>query len=391
MYQSRKMKCNDQYLMTQVVDGFLKLTKGEKVRKKIYGNFRISDTELSYETTQVIDGRSKEQNAKDAEFFTDREGNKCTKEVYLEQWKAKAHETIKEVIALKLPSGVVLGNSSILPSIGAYSSYGHRRSNREQTTIQKILVSKVKMIPFTVFEQAGLDISTFTEVDRGIEEKFTVKSEPKWNYKTQKEESHLEERHFTGASLFTLKDKDGKTVTYLFDVDRREIENKIFNPFLSVIPKNVNTIKDAYDVLRPKEVIEAEKKGLEVKRQGEWFFIPTKIKPAKLSQKEKELLLTVTNDWQFRELEGVLGKKYIKKRIEMAVKVRNKVPRKLELRAGQNRPNTAKLGFTVKDKNYVSGEVTHSGREHAPLKLDGYHLAIPNTAVKSFTITGNID
>ena len=62
-----------------------------------------------------------------------------------------------------------------------------------------------------------------------------------------------------------------------------------------------------------------------------------------------------------------------------------------ELRAGANRPNRVGKLFIEDSINYVKGSITHTGREHEPIELNTWHKAIPNTAIKSFTITGNID
>lgn len=45
----------------------------------------------------------------------------------------------------------------------------------------------------------------------------------------------------------------------------------------------------------------------------------------------------------------------------------------------------------IQGKTYVKGTISHTGREHEPISLKTWHYAIPNTAIKSFTITGNID
>jgi hypothetical protein len=89
--------------------------------------------------------------------------------------------------------------------------------------------------------------------------------------------------------------------------------------------------------------------GKQVLRQGEWFFVSTNVDP-----KGNEI-------------------------------------KPMELRAGANRPNRAELGFQNGNETYVSGTITHSGREHAPLKLKGWYTVFPNTAIESFTITGDID
>ena len=65
--------------------------------------------------------------------------------------------------------------------------------------------------------------------------------------------------------------------------------------------------------------------------------------------------------------------------------------KRFELRAGKNRPNHAEKGIQVGEKYFVSGEVSHSGREHKTITLDGWHEAMPNEAIGSFTITGDVD
>ena len=57
---------------------------------------------------------------------------------------------------------------------------------------------------------------------------------------------------------------------YLCSIDEQ-------NYFVAELPKDVETLTEAFEVLKPDEVREAEAQGIEVKRQGEWFFIPTDI------------------------------------------------------------------------------------------------------------------
>lgn len=61
------------------------------------------------------------------------------------------------------------------------------------------------------------------------------------------------------------------------------------------------------------------------------------------------------------------------------------------LETGNTRPNYVSKYLKIKEEVFVSGLVEHSGREHEPLTLKGWYIPIPNTATKSFTITGNID
>jgi hypothetical protein len=39
----------------------------------------------------------------------------------------------------------------------------------------------------------------------------------------------------------------------------------------------------------------------------------------------------------------------------------------------------------------VRGRVYHGGFEHNPIDLKGWHKAVPNTAVESFRISGDVD
>jgi len=45
-------------------------------------------------------------------------------------------------------------------------------------------------------------------------------------------------------------------------------------PFVTQVTTKIQTIADAFDYLMPRVVKEAIAQGLDVKRQGDWFFIP---------------------------------------------------------------------------------------------------------------------
>lgn len=271
--------------------------------------------------------------------------------------QADLHQSI---LAMDI-NGVKIGNSSILPMLGAKVSWGTLIENRSVVPIQTELSKFIPMVPFTVFDEANLDIRQLKIVDKGDEEEFIVKvRNPKYTYASDPNMVNVlefleENRHFTGACLFECENK-----FFLFDIDRREIKHKIFNAFLVEVPMRVSSIREAYEALKPSEVKEAESQGLKVKRQGEWFFIPVKGQ--------------YTQDTEVEQWGDKLG---------------TLVNRPLELRAGQNRPNVASMG--IESKQLVRGSIKHSGREHADLMLVSWHKAVPNTAIKSFTITGSID
>ena len=252
---------------------------------------------------------------------------------------------VEEVLAVRLSSGQLVGNANRL-NHAVRKAFG--RAVEREGEIQRTLQESMPMLPFNVFKEAGLSPENIEFLDQTGPEKVGVKV---IRWVKDKEIEEIEERHFTGASLFRL----GKTY-FLFDVDRREIEHEIFNAFLVELPGPSKTVKDAYQSLKPEEVLDAEKRGVKVKRQGEFFFLPT----------EKEVEPDKEKNWENKIVEkrGVL-------------------------QAGRNRPNYAQR---INEKmGLVSGKVEHSGREHAPLILEGWFKPIPNTSAKSFQITGNID
>jgi len=247
-----------------------------------------------------------------------------------------------------------LANSSVLSLIGRTVCFGHEKDNNEQTEIQARLSNLIPMLPFNVFHEAGLKLDDIEILERGPNE-IVKRKEEYYDRKENKTKYRILETHYTGASLFKVNKK-----YFLFDIDRREIKHNVFNAFLVELPVMVSSIKAAYASLKPKEVRKAEMKGLKIKRQGEWFFIPIKH--------TQELKADKTPKHDRRWLPEF---------------------RPMTLQAGPNRPNKAQYG--IQKKNYVKGKISHSGREHADLILKDWHLAIPNTAIKSFTITGDVD
>ena len=392
----------------------------------------------------------------------------CSKLVY----KDSDSDNI-DILALRLKNGSLLGNASKLIYCG-WTRKG------DEAPAQRVMFDlNVPLLPFNVFEEAKLNIQNCKIIEQGKEEDFILpklewdsydnilkpvevylygeqvkepisdekkkilfkeekeiyKTYPKgegkyidgWSYRYL-DKTKLTNRHFVGSMLIKVRSK-----CFLFDIDRNELKHYRFNPFLVELPKPCETIKEAYEMLKPKEVLQAEKKGLKVLRQGEWFFIPTK---RKITEKSKSLPKVIKdglnkipkvrsygilNRWggdgslisktDLKDmLSGVLPKyrKVITKQVKdynlSAKKYQSFLKREEEfnstfnffdyggeLKAGVNRPNRVGKLFIEDGVHYVTGKVEHTGREHEPIELKSWYKAIPNTAIKSFTITGNID
>jgi hypothetical protein len=407
-YGRREAKLNKEIDLVKEV---LKNFKADKPKKTVFGNYRIQNNELLY-VAQVTKDRRFER--KDVNQFLEWVKANSLTNLKIDRYNPttitlqEALTRIKDqedrytvsikgvtkevnIVAKKVKQDdktLLLGNSSILPLIGRTVAYGNESRNEKETKVQEIMSSDndFQMIPFTVFSQANLDLNKFRLIEKGISETLPRRIELRdWSKGEYKTTYKVENVHFTGSSLFEV---DGKY--YLFDVDRREVKYNIFNPFLAQLPKQVSTIKEAYEILKPKQVLEAEKQGLEVLRQGEWFFIPTsKPKIKKLTKLEKMIILG--NSASFNEdLIKLLGlnKKELEKQ---AIELLKEVPKQQNLQVGNSRPNTVSLLVQQGEKVFCSGIVKHTGREHADLKLNNWYLAVPNTSNENFTITGDID
>jgi hypothetical protein len=246
-----------------------------------------------------------------------------------------------------------IGNSSQMTVCGTKVSFGNRTRNWGETEPQRVLTKiGVPMLPFSVFIQAGLKVTQTRILDQSQSE--TVKREVR---KDRKGNAIFADVHYTGASLF-----QNGTSYFLFDIDRVEIEHGIFNPFLVELSRPVNTIAEAYDSLIPLAVRTAQSEGIPVLRQGEHFF----VKVAEPSQYKADLAR------------------------DSGSADENDSFKTARLSAQGNRDHEASM-FNEKS-GLVSGFVKHWGREHRDLDLTlGWYKPIPNTAVKAFTITGDID
>jgi hypothetical protein len=404
MYSSQVKIHQDQELMNEVVNAFL----SEKPQKTVFGNFRIEGDKLVYRTQKTIEasGRSNHEVIKEAirllksgkaKLYQNHPDTtldgilKSLKDGNYERFKYQTEST--DIIALKVSKNLTIGNSSVLTLVGRTVAYGHESLNRGQTLIQRKLNERIPMVPFNVFAEAKLNLKKMKMIERGKDEHVQekVRANPNWEAQAK---YRMETRHFTGASLFEVEGK-----YFLFDIDRREIKHGIFNPFLVELNRKCSSILEAYEILKPKEVLNAEAKGLKIKRQGEWFFIPCK-KPniAKLSTEQKLLALLSTQSsgssgipFGMENIAPAIGKDFIRFSIKKGATYARSIPQTMNLRAGQNRPNRAEQCMQIKNETFVTGLITHSGREHAPLKLTQWYKAIPNTSVRSFTITGDVD
>lgn len=204
---------------------------------------------------------------------------------------------------------------------------------------------------------------------------------------------------------------------------------------VKMVPQKPKSIAEAYELLKPEKVKMAELEGKSVIRQGEWFFIDADMKDlpefneayeAELKEKasvdissEEYGLVEAPEDaaWSIAvKKEGRYGVLNLLPKGEFdpnaissylhAAQAKQEAKDKLKgldafkpslqwLRVGNNRPNSvsevAKRIVDEEEVIYCRGSVQHSGREHRPIMLPTWHIAMPNTSVASFNIIGDID
>lgn len=266
-----------------------------------------------------------------------------------------------KTVAFRDSKGAVFLNSEML-NISNFE----REFLGGQSLIQKNIREVAKYsIPFNILEAANLDLKDTEVLEQGSESDHDIGGVGNFG-------SGTERRHFTGALLLSNHGRK-----FLMDIDRQEIKYGIFNAFFVEVTGSVNTIKEAYESMKPQSVKDAEKQGVEIKRQGEWFFIATD----KTLTVPTEKVLTWDRDSK-----------------ETKVVLRHNIAH------GKGRPNSLfkPVGFGVLD-SLVCGKVSHSGREHKDLDLGSkvnkdetettFQLwqVVPNTTVGNFTIKGDID
>lgn len=362
--------------------GFVKNTLGSKTK---HGNYGV-----------------RKENGVDALYYTAFQNTWNTQE----QREVRSVEG-KERLAVRLESGLTLSNANRLQYCGTHVVYGGPRSyNTGQSPVQAYLEQAGAIpVPFSVFENAKLDIARAKVVVKAPSETITVEVK---EWKNGKEIVKDETRHYVGACLLEIDQ-----TFFLFDIDREELKHKVFNPFVVKLSGLTKTIEEAYLSLKPPKVVMAELEGIPVERQGEWFFIKRHDELPELHQAPQEVLAIADNPPDARkmgievqdgyELGGYVRnsnsnsrqwKAYDKacdKWREAQEQVREFRPNPGSLQQGENRPNNVELFVRAKDSILVSGTVSHAGREHRDVLLKGWWEPVPNTAVQSWQISGDVD
>ena len=206
------------------------------------------------------------------------------------------------------------------------------------------------------------DQRPFTLKDLRKEVEIVVPSTgEKWKEVTIKDKygHELTERiHTLGDSVVRVQDR-----FYLSGVDETGLGRGIYFLAKLVTDSAPRTYEDALNFLKPKVVQDAEAKGAYVRRQGEWFAIPTMLTTS-------HLLRDVERGIAVRRVEHVLGRDGHHKLEEAVI-----------YRFGPQRGEV-----------YARGVIKHTADEHQPVDLGiRWHRIVHNVQGASHSLAGNFD
>ena len=163
--------------------------------------------------------------------------------------------------------------------------------------------------------------------------------------------------HTLGDSVLRVKDR-----YYLSGVDETGGGWGGMYFFAELVTKEAPaTLEEAYNMLKPQEVREAEGRGLNVLRQGEWFAIPTQVLTS-------ELMRDVERGIAVHRQRHVLGKDG-----------HHELEEAVLYKAGER-----------KGQVYARGVLRHTEHEHTDLDLGTvrWYLVVHNVVGASYTLSG---
>jgi hypothetical protein len=180
-----------------------------------------------------------------------------------------------------------------------------------------------------------------------------------WRAVTEKDDKgreHTRHVHTLGDSVIRIDDR-----YYVSAVDETGVGNGMY--FLAELLRKTppQTLQEALDTLKPQVVREAEARGSNVRRQGEWFAVPT---------------LRLTSELMADVARGIAV--YVERHV-LGRDGHHEVGEAVIYRAGSR-----------KGEVYARGVLRHTKREHHDLDLGTlrWHLIVHNVAGDAYTLSG---
>jgi len=256
-----------------------------------------------------------------------------------------------------LATETLLGEYILNGDADTHSTAGHQRDTRSQAYAHKV---KYVEVPYSALKLAGLEVLKLRIVAQQSDKYRTrLVKDPKTG------EMKAVEEHLLGACVLEFYDKH-----FLSSTD--DGANWGFGYFLTELPLKVRTVAQAFSVLKPEIVKRAIRNKKDVKRQGEWFFIPFGNTRKLMRFLNKERLF-------FQPSLSTLMEKH--RRLPIVSQNGNTPHHHV-------RDCVEGIGGEL----FVRGTVRHTLNQHTMINLgEVWHKAIPNCQIKSWSVQGRVD
>jgi hypothetical protein len=277
-----------------------------------------------------------------------------------EPWRRDSAQGETAQLAVRLKDGSILTNGA---------RFGTPISGHQSQIIRALekSPSRFGVVPFHSITAAWTDgdVDDWSQAPFGIsdlqkEVSVVVPSGgEKWKpveVKDKHGQFHKRFIHTLGESVLRVKDR-----FYLSGVDETGEGNGMYFFAELVTRKAPQTLEEAYNALKPKVVREAEGRGQNVLRQGEWFAIPTQVLTS-------ELMRDVERGIAAYRQRHVLGKDG-----------HHELEEAVLYKAGER-----------KGQVYARGVLRHTKDEHVDLDLGTvrWYLVVHNVVGASYTLSG---
>src|SRR6266852_1356803 len=268
--------------------------------------------------------------------------------------------------AERVPLAVRLDDGGLLVN-GAGLSWPISRHQRKTLRAVEASKSRFGVVPYHsivaawhAVEKADWDQAPIPTRDLQKEVSLVVQRQgERWKEEEVEDKDGQEEVksvHTLGDSVIRVKDR-----YYLSAVDETGHGAGMYFLAELATDRAPQTLEDAFNALKPSVVREAEARGANIMRQGEWFAIPTKFLTS-------ELMRDVERGIAAYRLKHVLGKDG-----------HHQLEEAIIYRAGDR-----------KGQVFARGVLSHTNNEHTDLDLGTirWYLIVHNIAGAAYTLTG---
>jgi hypothetical protein len=269
-------------------------------------------------------------------------------------------------LAEQVPLAVRLNDDGLLVN-GAGLSWPISRHQRQTLRAAEASKSRFGVVPYhsivaawTDGEEDDWNRAPIPTKDLQKEVSIVVPSQGERWMQVKVKDKHGREKtrtvHTLGDSVVRVKDR-----YYLSAVDETGVGAGMYFLAELLTDRAPQTLEDAFNALKPPAVREAEARGSNILRQGEWFAIPTMLRTS-------ELMRDVEQGIAAYRLNHVLGND------------------------GHHQLEEAVI-YRVGDRKgqvFARGVLTHTKKEHTDLDLGAirWYLIVHNVAGAAYTLTG---